>query len=192
MSSMTDPTLQTAGEPEAGRVGDWMQTYSGQRFYPLDPRPEEIHPEDIAHALSMICRYGGHVKRFYSVAEHCWRMSYKVHPEDALWALLHDASEAYVGDMVRPLKRHMPHYRAAEEAIQIAIAKRFGLTWPYPADVVEADNRIVNDERHQLLMPTSDVWFTDLLQPLGVTLVGYQPQTMQGLYLQRLYELWSE
>lgn len=55
--------------------GDWMQTYTGRRFYPLDPRPDEIDPEDIAHALSLLCRYGGHVDRFYSVAEHCVLMS---------------------------------------------------------------------------------------------------------------------
>jgi hypothetical protein len=87
------------------RRGDWMQTFTGRAFYPLDPRPEDIDPVDIAHALSLICRYGGHSSRFYSVAEHCVLMSHAVAPEHALWALLHDATEAYLGDMIRPLKR---------------------------------------------------------------------------------------
>src|SRR4051812_20612492 len=88
--------------------GDWMQTYTGRAFWPLDAQPEDVDPLDIAAALSMLCRYGGHVSRFYSVAEHCLLMSEAVAPEHALWALLHDATEAYMGDMVRPLKRQMP------------------------------------------------------------------------------------
>ena len=107
--------------------GDWMQTYTGVRFYPMDPRPEELDIRDIAHALSLICRYGGHVDRFYSVAEHCVLMSQCVPEEHALWALLHDASEAYVGDMVRPLKRQLPEYEAAEGRVIAAIVERVGL-----------------------------------------------------------------
>src|SRR5690349_19702773 len=107
--------------------GSWMQTFTGRRFYPLDPKVEDIDPTDIAHALSLICRYGGHVTRFYSVAEHCVLLSHAVSPENALWALLHDATEAYVGDMVRPLKQHMPAYRDVEDRLMLVIADRFGL-----------------------------------------------------------------
>src|SRR5690349_636686 len=113
--------------------GSWMQTFTGRQFYPLDPRLDEIDPLDIAHALSMICRYGGHTKHFYSVAEHCLLMSHAVAPEYALWALLHDATEAYVGDMVRPLKHHMPDYRQIEDNLMEVIAERFGLSgWTMP------------------------------------------------------------
>ncbi|MDI1288693.1 MAG: hypothetical protein PSX37_01920 [bacterium] len=104
---MTDtPTL---------RIGDWMNTFTGQKFYPLDPRADEVHAPDIAKALSQICRYGGHTSQHYSVAEHCVLMSLAVAPEHALFALLHDATEAYVGDMVRPLKQALPEYRAIED-----------------------------------------------------------------------------
>src|SRR5438128_12538670 len=83
--------------------GDWMQTYTGRAFYPLDPRLDDICIEDIAHALSMLCRYGGQCQEFYSVAEHSVLMSYAVNPQHALWALLHDATESYMGDLIRPL-----------------------------------------------------------------------------------------
>src|ERR1035437_1784040 len=107
--------------------GDWMQVYSGARFYPLDPRPDEIDAADIAHALSLLCRYGGHVDRFYSVAEHCVLMSRAVAPENALAALLHDATEAYVVDVPRPLKRCLRDYAPIEAAVWRAIASRFSV-----------------------------------------------------------------
>ncbi|MDO4254358.1 MAG: hypothetical protein Q4C81_04310 [Kocuria sp.] len=97
--------------------GNWMQTYTGRRFYPLDSRPEDVDVVDVAHALSMQCRYNGHVRLFMSVAEHCVLVSRLVPSEHALWGLLHDATEAYVGDMVRPLKLHMPEYRAVEDRV---------------------------------------------------------------------------
>jgi hypothetical protein len=99
------------------RVGDWIQTYSGRQFWPLDPRVEDVHLEDIAHALSNVCRYTGHVREFYSVAEHSVHVSWSCEPEDALWGLLHDASEAYLADMARPVKQNMPVYVAAERLV---------------------------------------------------------------------------
>src|SRR5690242_11754504 len=87
------------------RRGDWMQTYTGRRFWPLDPRVDDIDIGDIAHHLSLVCRFAGACREFYSVAQHCVGVSYVCDPKDALWGLLHDAAEAYVGDMVRPLKR---------------------------------------------------------------------------------------
>lgn len=84
--------------------GSWMQTYTGRRLFPMDPSPADVDIIDIAHALSMQCRYNGHVRRFMSVAEHCVLISENVPAQDALWGLLHDATEAYVGDMIRPLR----------------------------------------------------------------------------------------
>src|SRR5438093_1391342 len=107
--------------------GDWMQTYSGAKFYPMHPRAEDVDPIDIAHSLSLLCRYNGHLDRFYSVGEHCVLMSQAVGPENALWALLHDATEAYVGDMVRPLKLQQPSFVEAEDRVMAAICERFGL-----------------------------------------------------------------
>lgn len=174
--------------------GSWMQTYTGRRFYPLDPLPDEVDPADIAHALSLICRYGGHVDRFYSVAEHCVLLSQAVAPENALWALLHDATEAYVGDMVRPLKYHMPAYRQAEDQVADAIASRFGIDLTMPAEVREADSRILLDERAELMSATRHPWLQDTdgsTEPLGVVVAGWPPGWAEQRYLARLSELTS-
>jgi hypothetical protein len=170
--------------------GDWMQTFTGRQFHPLDPRPGDIDAADIAHALSLICRYGGHVHRFYSVAEHCVLMSEAVPPEDALWALLHDATEAYVGDMVRPLKRSMPDYRRAEDRVMVAVAAHFGLnSATMPAAVKDADNRILLTERDALMPNTRYSWSQDGLEPLPVKVEGWHPQWAEVRYSDRLAEL---
>ena len=85
-----------------------ITTYSGKPFFPMDPRPEEIRIEDIAHSLSMQCRFNGHTKWFYSVAQHCSIMAEAMmsdgYAEYAFEALMHDAAEAYIGDLIRPVK----------------------------------------------------------------------------------------
>lgn len=171
--------------------GDWMQTYTGQAFYPMVPHYEEVFLTDIGHALSMLCRYGGHVARFYSVAEHCVRMSQAVSPENALWALLHDATEAYMGDMIRPLKRSMPAYVKAENRLMGSICVRFGLEPEMPREVHEADGRILHDERSALLGPSPRPWNDALeaLEPLGVSITGWDPPLAKYEYLNRFHEL---
>lgn len=168
----------------------WMQTYTGRAFYPMDAKPEDVDPLDIAHALSLLCRYGGHVNRFYSVAEHCVRMSYWVPAEDAPWALLHDATEAYMGDMVRPLKDSMPEYRQAEATLMQQICRRFRLDPTCPRSVHEADARIILDERYVLLGPKPAAWTSvEHLEPLGVTIEGWSPEYAEMQYLKRMREL---
>jgi len=169
--------------------GDWMQTFTGRQFYPMDPHPNDVDPLDIAHALSLLCRYNGHVTRFYSVAEHCILMSRAVAPDHALWALLHDATEAYVGDMIRPLKRSMPDYRAAEDQVMRAIAARFGIADAMPAEVHEADSRILLTERDALMRPSGHAWGIDGLEPLPVEIIGWPPRVAEREYLARLAEL---
>lgn len=170
--------------------GDWMQTFSGRAFYPLAARPEDVVPVDVAHALGMICRYGGHTSRFYSVAEHCVLMSKWVPAEDALWALLHDATEAYMGDMVRPLKYQMPAYREAEDRLMQVICERFGLTGKPPASVAEADLRILRDERDALMAQPPKAWSSiETVPPLGVEIHGWEPATAKRKYLERLAKL---
>ena len=173
------------------RRGDWMQTYTGRAFYPLDPRPEDVDPIDIAHALSLICRYGGHAKRFYSVAEHCVLMSRAVPAEHALWALLHDATEAYVGDMIRPLKRSMSEYVKIEDRLLGVICERFGLDPVFPDAVKLADNRILLDERDAMLGPLPQPWsdYLESLDPLGVRVEGWAPLDAERVYTDRLNEL---
>ena len=175
------------------RRGDWLQTYTGRAFWPFDPRADDVDPDDIAHALPHLCRYGGHARRFYSVAEHCVVMSRAVAPEHALWALLHDASEAYLIDLPRPIKRHMPDYRYAERAVQVAICARFGLDPHEPAEVKDADNRITVDERRALLGPPPLPWReSEQLAPLGVTITGWTPTIAKAAYLARLSSLLTE
>lgn len=139
----------TSGE----RYGDWIQTWSGHRFFLFDPRPEDVDIFDIAHALANVCRFGGHCKLFYSVAQHSLHVASMVPPELELEALLHDAAEAYLGDMVRPLK-HMPEmaaYRLAEERVNSAIAARFGLSTSDPhGHIKHADNVLLATERRDL------------------------------------------
>lgn len=169
--------------------GDWMQTYSGRRFYPMSPRSHEIDPIDIAHALSLLCRYGGHVDRFYSVAEHCVLMSQAVPHEDALAALLHDATEAYVVDVPRPLKAYLGGYREIEAAVWTVIAIRFGVDLTLPASVMEADSRILLTERHAL-MPNAERWSQDdLYEALPVAIMGWEPARAEAEYLARLKAL---
>lgn len=156
------------------RFGDWMQTFSGRRFWPLDPRADEVCIEDIAHSLSLQCRYAGHCLRPYSVAEHSvhiarWLQNEGWDAHTSLWGLLHDAGEAYVLDMVRPLKRSFPEFRAIERRVMAAVCERFSLYPIEPEAVTDADNRILADEKRQN-MAAGLTWVTDSLEPLGVPL----------------------
>lgn len=171
--------------------GDWMQTYTGRTFYPLDPRPEDIDARDIGHALSMIIRFGGHCRRFYSVAEHSLIIADHVPESDALWALLHDASEAYVNDLVRPLKYALPAYRRIESKVMIAIRKHFRLP-AKPDSIKQVENRLLLTERQQLMAPPPKPWFVDDLEPLPVNIQCLDPATAKQAYLSRLATLIRE
>jgi hypothetical protein len=138
----------------AARKGDWMITSRGQRFYPLDPRPEEIDILDIAHHLARVCRYDGAIDGWYSVAEHCCLLAdYFAGSWWARWALLHDAAEAYIGDLIRPIKPSLPEFKAIEATLERMIFDRFGLAGPFPGAVKLADDLIVQDERLALFPP---------------------------------------
>lgn len=166
--------------------GDWMQTYTGRRFYPGDPKPDDIVPEDIAHALSLLCRYAGHIDRFFSVGQHCLLMSHAVSPKNALAALLHDATEAYVVDVPRPLKLMLPDYQRIEQRVWEAICERFDLDLELPREVEDADRRILIDET-KALMPNREHWpVDDDSDPLGVKIVDWTPLAIEGMYLNRL------
>lgn len=124
------------------RFGSSIQTYTGIEFYALDPRVEEIEPADIVHALSCICRFGGHARRFYSVAEHSVLVASKVSPEARLAALLHDAAEAYLGDVPRPIKKSISQIAEWENAILRCVWARFGIS---PTDEILAEVRRADD-----------------------------------------------
>ena len=170
------------------RDGDWMQTATGRQFWPLDPRPSEICIEDIAHSLSMMCRYGGHCLRFYSVAEHSVLMSRAVSRENALWALLHDASEAYVVDVPRPLKANLPNYKNLESHVMGAVCIRFGISHVMPAEVKSADNQILLDESTQNMGPSPAPWGIDG-EPLGVVLQFWSPEQAKAEFVKEFAAL---
>lgn len=170
------------------RIGDWCQVYSGAAFYPLDPRPDEIDIVDIAHALSMQCRYAGHVKYFYSVAEHSVLVARACSPGNRLWGLLHDASEAYLSDIVRPLKSALPEYKVIEDRVMQCVAQRFGLSWPMPQEVKELDYRVVGNERI-LLSPSRMAWSYLPVPIESVTINCWSPQVAKIQFLTLYYEL---
>lgn len=164
------------------RQGDWIQTFTGKQFWPMDPSPDEIDIEDIAHALSMLCRYGGHCLRFYSVAEHSVLLARAVAPRHRLHALLHDASEAYLIDLPRPIKNCLAGYREAERVIEIAVAMHFDLPLAMPSEVKRADTQILMDERAVNMRHAPSRWTTDT-SPLGVTLQFWSPEQAEAEFL---------
>lgn len=185
--SVEDVGMMRAGNET--RVGDWMETAFGHRFFPLDPRPEEVHLDDIIAHLSRINRYNGAARlESYSVAEHSVLMAMWLYNEYncpllAYQGLFHDAPEAYIGDMVRPLKRNMPAFVAAEAPVYKAIVEAFPvlnhahmmLTGNLELDdrVHDADNRILVDERAQVMRPSANSWGIDHLKPLGIIVEGW-------------------
>ena len=138
----------------------YITTVTGIHFYPLNPNPKDIDIEDIAHALSLICRANGHFRHFYSVAQHSIACAEEAIArgyslEVTLGCLLHDASEAYLCDVTRPVKKHIPQYLRAEENLQEVIWKRFigrELTDVEKKLIFEIDDDILSMEFH-LLMP---------------------------------------
>ena len=131
----------------------WIQTYKGKKFDFLYPHDQEYVIEDIAHSLSNICRFNGHTKTFYSVAQHSVLVSWRVPAEHKLCGLLHDSHEAYTGDPMRPFKGAMQGsiYPGICKEIERAIANSFKFTWPMPKEVKEADNRILMTECRDLM-----------------------------------------
>lgn len=197
-----------ANEPNTRERG-WMQTFSGRRFYPLDPKASDVELIDVAHGLAMTCRYGGQCNQFYSVAEHCVLVSEIVerharnaghHPDEvrrlAQLALMHDSAEAYIGDMIRPLKHQaeMSEFRRAEVAIELCIAEAFGLHWTPEAHqiVKRIDDRILVDEITHLMARPEEYLETPLLRelsPLGAEFRCLGPAEAQREFMARWMEL---
>lgn len=183
--------------PAADARGDWMRTYTGRKFYPLAPCVEDIDIRDIAHALSQICRYGGHTTKPYSVAEHCVAVSLMVPAAYARQALLHDAAEAYVGDMVRPLKHHplMKPFRDAEAAVEACVYTRFNIRPTETSNrlVKAIDDRILADEQKFLNGDKSEnsEWMRKLV-PLDIALPGLSAYHAEYIFCARFAELFPE
>lgn len=137
----------------------YMCTYTGHQADPLHLRDEDIRTEDIAHALSLLCRGGGHMKRMYSVGQHCINCALEAKARGwenrvVLACLLHDASEAYISDVIRPVKRHLRNYMEIEETILKAVYRRYGLGELKPEEeqrVRQIDNDLLGVEMTALM-----------------------------------------
>lgn len=155
-------------------TGPWMQTFSGVAFSLVEPDASMVRVIDIAQALSMQCRYNGHVREFYSTAEHSCLMALSIQMDDeiddsirpflAMGALLHDAHEAYLGDTIHPLKEagflNPEVADALTEKVDTAICERVGieLEWLHHPEVKERDIKILNDERSTFLGAAPEDW----------------------------------
>jgi hypothetical protein len=151
-----------------------LTTYTGRQIYPLDLRPEDVRIEDIAAALSKLCRYGGHCLRFYSVAEHSMHVASKAPDHLKLCALLHDASEGLgLVDLPSPTKAHLSGYHDIEHRMMSVIAVRFGFDWPMPGEVERLDRAIIADEWAQNMPPDAPCPAT--APALGIALKFWSP-----------------
>ena len=168
-----------------------ISTGSGRFFDLLRPEEYDYDIEEIAGALSNLCRYTGHVNRFYSVAEHSVLVSRLLPDKLALAGLLHDASEAFVGDVSSPLKRLLPEYRKIEENIQEAIARHFNVPYPFPHEIHEADKRMYWNERQTVADNgvRDTLWHQDLRAARKVSAVGMAPHMAKRMFLARFREL---
>lgn len=167
----------------------WTETYSGQRFNPDDP---EVSILDIAHGLSNICRFGGQSAEFYSVAEHSVLVASVVKNRSyALEALLHDAAEAYLGDVPRPIKAKLPCYMELEERVMEAVAAKYGLAWPLPPAVVRADLEVLARERLALMRNSAGDWNLGV-EPAMVPIRCFRPKDAKIKFMETFYRLAKE
>jgi hypothetical protein len=185
---VTPPWLSESVPPGVNvpeRKGDWIQTFRGLQFWPLDPRPEEILIEDIAHSLSNQCRYAGHTSKFYSVAQHSVMVARIVPRQHFAWGLLHDAAEAYLVDLPRPLKRFSPLgnvYRPIEARLMMCVCERFGLPYAEPPEVKDADNVLLMTEKRDL-MPHSPAKWVETSEPLPNIIMPWKPERAECEFL---------
>jgi hypothetical protein len=144
-------------------MSPWIQTASGLKFPLLEIDPEAINIEDIAHALSMLCRFNAHCLKFYSVAEHSVHVSYEIEPRLALLGLMHDAAEAYLGDVPSPLKGELRDFKGIEDRLIVAIGQRFGFAVPGDGEndtreLKRADLQLLIDEKAVIMAPEPEPW----------------------------------
>lgn len=163
-------------------MGHWID--------PLNPSASDICIEDIAHSLAMSVRFTGHVRMFYSTAQHSYLVSYDVPTWLALTGLLHDASEAYMSDFASPLKRANGFgelYKEAEGRLEAAIAERFNLPYPWPSEIKESDLRLLRAEQRDLMPndPSPGSIYTPIINPWG-------PEFARRMFITRYNSLTGE
>lgn len=178
--------------PGAPRRGDWMQTFMGRAFYPNDPQAHEINIKDIAHALSMQCRYGGHCDEFYCTAEHSYWMSYLVPEDQAFEAVMHDWPEAYLMDIPTPEKKLLePLYLPLERGWWRVGMAKFGLPAELSPEVKQADRDICLSERDGNMKSPPGPW---VVKECGfrIRVKCWSPKKAERMFLLRYRELNEE
>jgi len=200
------------------RIGRFQTTLSGIHFYPLDPRAEDINIKDIARSLANTCRYGGHVPKFYSVAQHSILCAQQIVDDDVLrkWALMHDASEAYIGDIPIPIKAHTcmkvhpshqpwtmeTHIENVEDMIHYRIAQRFGLPFFDKKDECSPWSRVDLVDKTMLLTEAKSFfrderwkewpYYKDWgLRPLKFCIEPWTPEQSYEKFLSLFYNLFG-
>lgn len=171
----------------------WLQTYTGKEFFPMDPQADAICIEDIAIGLSREPRYNGHTVTAepYSVAQHCILAARVAPTELKLWALLHDASEAYCKDMTYSVKYQLPEYKKLEKNILRVIAEKYNLGWPEPAEVKVIDNRLLATEQRDLMEKPPRPW-RDLPEPYDFKILVWDHRHARRLYLATFHALMAD
>lgn len=168
----------------------WMQTFTGKQFNLMDIDIDCIDIRDIAHALSLTCRFSGHCKEFYSVAQHSVHVSHLVPPEHALVGLLHDAAEAYLTDIPRPFKSLMPDYKALENYAWSIISQRFKVPYHLPVEVKQADMIALVTERRDLIVKTEHQWEgLDGIEPDRRVIKPLMPRWAENQFIDRFVQL---
>lgn len=175
-------------------IDSYVETYTGKKFFFLDPKEEDFDIEDIAHALSLNCRFTGHCHSFYSVAEHCWHMSRLAPDNLALACLLHDGSEAYITDVASPIKQHLPEYKKLEDLILSRLFNKYKLEYPLNNAVKYLDLTMLSTEAYYLMRSKGNDWdmWKNIRRPViehNFRPLSFTPQRAKKLFLERFYEL---
>lgn len=168
----------------------YIGTYSGKEFDFINPKPEHICIEDIAHALSNICRFTGHVQTFYSVGQHSVLVAslFENDPELAFYGLMHDSTEAYVNDLSTPLKALLRDYQKIENTVWEAIANKFYMPFELPREIKAADLRLVLTEDRDLNQ-FQKIQLPGLM-PLETKIEAWAPNKTKQMFLDKFHELY--
>lgn len=177
----------------------WIETYTGKRFYFLNPDPSMIEIKDIAHALSNTCRFSGHTWEFYSVAQHCLYVSDLLlekygDPELALEGLLHDAAEAYLTDIATPIKQAIPYYQEMENRILRTIFKKYDIHRSSTDRVKDADTCMLLSEAAAFIPSAGKYWAKryHTTFPLVKGLAGIKPEKARYEYTVQFQDLFAK
>ena len=175
----------------------WMETFSGGRYYPLVPEKNAIDIKDIAHSLALMCRFNGHCRFHYSVAQHSLYVSYCLPERLQMAGLLHDAAEAILSDIISPMKQHMDSFRELEQAWLVEIFDALDVPWPSQDEwqhIKFADDHLLVLEAEQLMVSKGKDWVlagSRHLKMPAIAIRPFQPRDVEKRFLQRYEELKS-